>query len=53
MPLIKCKVELKLKWTNHCILSATSANNDDANFNHRDIILNSSNKSVFQRLKIY
>ena len=30
MPLINCKVELKLLWTKHCVLSAAS-NNDDNN----------------------
>ena len=29
--MISWKVELKLKWTNHCILSEASADNDDAN----------------------
>ena len=33
MPLIICKVELKLKWTNHYVLSAAVADNDDANSN--------------------
>ena len=27
MSLINCKIELKLKWTNHCVLSATGADN--------------------------
>ena len=35
MPLINCKVELKLNWTNHffiksCVVSANDHNNDDA-----------------------
>ena len=30
MPLINCKVELKLIWTKHCVLSA-AGNNDDNN----------------------
>ena len=29
MPLINCKVELKLKWTKYCVLSAAS--NDNVN----------------------
>ena len=29
MPLINCKVELKLKWTKHCVLAATG--NDNTN----------------------
>ena len=31
MQLISCKVELKLKWKNHCVLSAAGADNEDAN----------------------
>ena len=34
MPLINCKVELKLNWTNHCVLSAAGADNADANSNN-------------------
>ena len=36
MPLINCKVELKLKWSNYCVLSA--ACNDNANGNDDNII---------------
>ena len=28
MPLINCKVDLKLKWTNYCILSTAGHDND-------------------------
>ena len=31
MPLINCKVELRLKWTKHCVLASTGTENDDAN----------------------
>ena len=34
MPLIKCKLELKLKWIKYCVLSATGADNDNANSNN-------------------
>ena len=34
IPLFNCKTELKLKGTSHCILSATGADNDDANSNN-------------------
>ena len=34
MPLINCKVELKLKWTKYCVLFAAGADNDDANSNN-------------------
>ena len=29
MPLINCKVELKLKWTKYCILPAAGNDNDN------------------------
>ena len=29
MPLIYCKVKLKLRWTKHCVLSVLSAANTD------------------------
>ena len=29
MPLINCKVELKLKWTNYFVVSAIGNDNDD------------------------
>ena len=34
MPLINCKVELKLKWTKYCVLSAVGNDNNDANSNN-------------------
>ena len=34
MPLIKCKVELKIKWTKYCVLTAAGADNNDANYNN-------------------
>ena len=34
MPLINCKIELKLKWTKYCILSAAGCDNDNANSNN-------------------
>ena len=36
IPLIKSKAELKLKWSNYCVLSA--AGNDNANSNDDNII---------------
>ena len=35
MPLINCKVELKLIWTKHCVLSA-AGNNDNIIFTIKD-----------------
>ena len=34
MLLINCEVELKLKWTNHCVLSANGNDNNDVNSNN-------------------
>ena len=34
MPLINCKIELKLKWTKYCVFSAAGAENDNANFSN-------------------
>ena len=34
MSLINCKIELKLKWTKYCVLSAAAANSNDANSNN-------------------
>ena len=32
MPLINCKVELKIKWTKNCVSTASGADNANANF---------------------
>ena len=34
MPLIHCKIELKLKWTKNGVLSAAAADNTNANHNN-------------------
>ena len=34
MPLINSKIELKLKWTNHSVLSAAGADNANAKSNN-------------------
>ena len=41
MPLINCKVELKLKWTKYCVLSAAVADNvnNNSNTNNFDFII--------------
>ena len=36
MPLINCKVELKLKWVKYCVLSSNGTDNTDAG--HDNII---------------
>ena len=33
MPLINCKVELKLKWTKHCALAKSGVDNTNVNHN--------------------
>ena len=38
MSLITCKVELKLKWTKYCILSADGADNVNGDANDNNII---------------
>ena len=39
MPLINCKVELKLTWTKYCVFSAAGANNVNENDNDSNIML--------------
>ena len=39
MALINCKVELKLRWTKHCVLSVLGNENDNANADANNIIL--------------
>ena len=34
MPLINCKIELKIKWIKYCVLSAAGADNVNANSNN-------------------
>ena len=38
MSLINCKVELKLKWTNYCVLSAAGTDNVNGNDDDNNII---------------
>ena len=45
MPLINCKVELKLKWTKYLCLSGYGANNANANSNN--IIFTIKNAKLF------
>ena len=33
MPFINCEIQLKLKWTKYCVLSAAGADNGNANSN--------------------
>ena len=34
MPLIKCKVKLRLKWIKHCVLSVLDDDNEDVKPNN-------------------
>ena len=34
MPLINCKIELKIKWTKHCVLAAVGSDNTNDNLNN-------------------
>ena len=34
MPLISCKVHIKLKWTKYCVLASNGYNNTNANRNN-------------------
>ena len=43
MPLINCKVELKLKWTKYCGLTAAGADNTDANPNNITFTIKDTN----------
>ena len=43
--LINCKVELKLKWSNYCVLSV--AGNDDANGNYDNIFFTINDTELY------
>ena len=45
MPSINCKVELKLKWTKHCVLA--SAGTEIADANSDDIIFTIENTKLY------
>ena len=45
MPLINCKVQLKLKWIKHCVLSEAGADNVN-NIDSNNIIF-----TLFSRIK--
>ena len=46
MPLVVCKVQLKHNWTNHCVLSANSNDNTDADPNNIIFIIKDINSNV-------
>ena len=45
MSLIKCKIELKLKWTKQCVLAPVGVDNDDATSNN--IIFTTKNTKLY------
>ena len=47
MPLINCKVELKLKWTKCCVLSAPGNVNIDDNSNVNNIIFTMKDTKLY------
>ena len=47
MPLIYCKVELKLKWTKYCVLSAAGADNVNGNDNDNIIIFTMKDAKLY------
>ena len=46
MSLINWKVELKLKWTNHCDLGANGNDNDDASSNNIIFTINGTKSNA-------
>ena len=49
MPLINCKVELKLRWMIHCVLLEAETDNDDANPNN--IIFTNQDTTLYYSTK--
>ena len=52
MPLINCKVELKLKWTNYCVLSPAVEDNVNGNDNDNNIIFTIKDTKLYVPLVI-
>ena len=47
MPLINCKVELKLKWTKYCVLHAVGNGNLNDNNNTNNIIFTIKDTNLY------
>ena len=47
MPLISFKLELKFRWTKHCILSASPNDTDNHNIDFNDIIFTMKDTKVY------
>ena len=50
IPFINCKVELKLKWMNHCVFSGNDNDNDNANSNNIIFTIKDKNYMFFSLL---
>ena len=50
MPLINCKVELKLKWTKYCILAVAGADYTNTNCNNISFTIKDTKLYVFVSL---
>ena len=51
--LINCKVELKLKWSKYCVLSANGNDNANVNYNANNIIFLSMTQNYMFPLSFY
>ena len=51
MPLINCRIELKLNWTKYCVLSAAGA--DNTNHNPNSITFTIKETKLFVPVVIY
>ena len=47
MPLINCNVELKLRWTKHCVLSVAGIYNANGNNDDNDIAFTIKNTKLY------
>ena len=47
MSLINCKIELKLKWTNHCVLSKAEADSIDVNYDNTIFNIKKKEKKLY------
>ena len=47
MPLINCKIELKLKWTKYCVLSTAAADNINGNNDDNNIIFTIKDTKIY------
>ena len=43
MPLINCKVKLKVRWIRHCVLSVLGNENNSANADSKNVIFTIKN----------